>query len=182
MPAVRTPSQLERLNPRAFRLQRTDSAWWHWLVNGIAASPALSRDARLRLLRRAGIQIGNAIVEGGCYFFGSDIAIGDHAMINHRAYFDTRAHIEIGPGAGIATDALIYTSTHDLGPEHKRWGAYRTAPVTIGAGAWVGLRAVILPGVTVGDGAIVAAGAVVTEDVEPNCLYAGVPARKVREL
>ncbi|HET8673562.1 MAG TPA: DapH/DapD/GlmU-related protein [Thermoleophilaceae bacterium] len=176
------PSQFERLDPRAFRLQRTDSAWWHWLVNGVAASPALSRERRRHLLRLGGLEVENAIVEGGCYFFSSDIAIRDHAMINHRVYFDTRAHIELAEGAGVATDAMIYTSTHDLGPEHKRWGAYRTAPVTIGPGAWIGLRALVLPGVTVGAGAIVGAGAVVTGDVEPNCLYAGVPARKIREL
>jgi maltose O-acetyltransferase len=103
-------------------------------------------------------------------------------MINHRAYFDTRAHIEIGPGAGIATDVMLCTSTHDMGPEHKRWGAYRTAPISVGAGAWVGIRAVVLPGVTIGDGAVVAAGAVVTGDVEPNTVYAGIPAKRIREL
>ena len=137
-------------------------------MNVAAASPALDRRTRVRLLRLGGMRVDNAIVEGGCYFFGADIAIGDGAMINHRAYFDTRAHIEIGPGAGIATDVMLCTSTHDMGPEHKRWGAYRTAPISVGAGAWVGIRAVVLPGVTIGDGAVVAAGAVVTGDVEPN--------------
>jgi maltose O-acetyltransferase len=179
---VRTPSLRQRLDPRAFELRRVDSAWWHWLVNGAAASLAVDRRTRLRLLRLAGIEVGNAIVEGGCFFFGADITIGDHSMINHRAYFDTRAHIELGPGTGIATDVMLCTSTHDMGPEHKRWGAYRTAPITVGAGAWLGVRAVVLPGVTIGDGAVVAAGAVVTGDVEPNSIYAGIPARRIREL
>jgi maltose O-acetyltransferase len=179
---MQSPSLRQRLDPRAFALGRVDSAWWHWLVNVAAASPALDRGTRVRLLRLGGMQVGNAIVEGGCYFFGADIAIGDGTMINHRAYFDTRAHIEIGPGAGIATDVMLCTSTHDMGPEHKRWGTYRTAPISVGAGAWVGIRAVVLPGVTIGDGAVVAAGAVVTGDVEPNTVYAGIPAKRIREL
>jgi maltose O-acetyltransferase len=179
---MQSPSLRQRLDPRSFSLGRIDSAWWHWLVNVVAASPALDRRTRLRLLRRGGIEVRNAIVEGGCFFFGSDIAIGDHSMINHRAYFDTRAHIELGSGVGIATDVMLCTSTHDLGPEHKRWGAYKTAPITIGAGAWIGVRAVVLPGVTIGEGAIVAAGAVVTADVEPNAVYGGVPAKRIRSL
>jgi maltose O-acetyltransferase len=179
---VQSPSLRQRLDPRAFALERVDSAWWHWLVNVAAASPALDRRTRLRLLRRAGIEVRDAIVEGGCFFFGSDVTIGDHSMINHRVYFDTRAHIELGRGCGIAADVMLCTSTHDIGPEHKRWGDYKTAPITIGSGVWIGIRAVVLPGVTIGDGAVVAAGAVVTADVEPNALYGGVPARRIREL
>jgi maltose O-acetyltransferase len=179
---VASPTLRRRLDPRSFELERIDSAWWHWLVNVAAASPALDRRTRLRLLRRGGVDVENAIVEGGCFFFSSDITIGDYSMINHRAYFDTRAHIELGRGAGIATDVMLCTSTHDLGPEHKRWGAYKSAPITIGAGAWIGVRAVVLPGVTVGDGAVVAAGAIVTADLEPNGVYAGIPAKRIRDL
>jgi maltose O-acetyltransferase len=179
---VDSPSLRQRLDPRAFELRRIDSAWWHWLVNGIAASPALDRRTRLRLLRLAGIEVVNAIVEGGCFFFGADIAIGDHTMINQGCHFDTRARIEIGAGAGIASEVMLCTSTHDIGAAEKRWGAYRTAPISVGAGAWLGSRALVLPGVTIGGGAVVAAGAVVTSDVEPNALYAGVPARRVRDL
>lgn len=55
-------------------------------------------------------------------------------------------------------------------------------PITVGDGCWIGARAVILPGVTIGDGCVIAAGAVVSKDCAPNGMYAGVPARRIREL
>jgi maltose O-acetyltransferase len=179
---VESPSLSQRLDPRAFALGRVDSAWWHWLVNGVAASAALDRRTRVRLLRLGGIDVRNAIVEGGCFFFGSDLAIGDHSMINHGCHFDTRAHIELGEAVGIASEVMLCTSTHDLGPSQKRWGAYKTAPITVGPGTWLGIRAVVLPGVTIGEGVMVAAGAVVIGDLEPNGVYAGIPAKRIRDL
>src|SRR5436190_8995347 len=130
-----SPTLRQRLDPRAFRLERIDSAWWHWLVNAAAGTPALDRRTRVRLLRLGGIDVNNAIVEGGCFFFSSDVTIGDYSMINHRVYFDSRAHIEIGRGAALAPEVMLCTSGHELGPAEKRWGTYTTAPITIGAGA-----------------------------------------------
>jgi acetyltransferase-like isoleucine patch superfamily enzyme len=69
-----------------------------------------------------------------------------------------------------------------MGSRERRYAGLEALPVTIGAGVWVGARAMIMPGVTIGDGAVIAAGAVVTKDVPPNTLVAGVPARIVREL
>ncbi|HEY1595246.1 MAG TPA: acyltransferase [Thermoleophilaceae bacterium] len=177
-----SPSLTRRLDPRAFSLQRIDSAWWHWVVNTVAGSPALDRRTRLRLLRLGGIDVQNAIVEGGCFFFSSDMTIGDHSMINHGCHFDTRAHIELGEAVGIASEVMLCTSTHDLGPSSKRWGAYRTAPITVGPGTWLGIRTIILPGVTIGEGVMVAAGAVVIGDLESNGVYAGIPAKRIRDL
>jgi acetyltransferase-like isoleucine patch superfamily enzyme len=110
------------------------------------------------------------------------MAIGDHSMINHGCHFDTRAHIELGEAVGIASEVMLCTSTHDLGPSEKRWGAYKTAPITVGRGTWLGIRAVVLPGVTIGEGVMVAAGAVVIGDLEPNGVYAGIPAKRIRDL
>jgi maltose O-acetyltransferase len=179
---VTSPTLPQRFDPRAFSLQRIDSAWWHWTVNTVAGSPALDRRTRLRLLRLGGIDVRNAIVEGGCFFFSSDMTIGDHSMINHGCHFDTRAHIELGEAVGIASEVMLCTSTHDLGPSEKRWGAYKTAPITVGRGTWLGIRAVVLPGVTIGEGVMVAAGAVVIGDLEPNGVYAGIPAKRIRDL
>ena len=118
----------------------------------------------------------------GCYFFGADVTIGEESWINHRCYFDTRAHVEIGRSCDVGMEVMFCTSTHDVGPALKRAGRYRTAPITVGDGSWIGSRAVVLPGVTIGEGCIVGAGAVVNRDCEPHGMYAGVPARRVREL
>ena len=69
-----------------------------------------------------------------------------------------------------------------MGDPECRAGAHLARPIRIESGAWIGARSTILPGVTVGHGAVVAAGAVVTRDVEPNTLVAGVPARVLRSL
>lgn len=172
----------ERLDPRGFRRRNIDSAWWHWLVNDLAASPALDRRTRARILSRAGIDVGTAIVESGCFFFAANVSLGEYAVINHRCYFDSKDQITIGPRAGLAMETMLFTSDHELGDEAKRWAAFKTAPIVIGAGSWLGVRAMVLPGVTIGDGCIVAAGAVVTRDLEPNGLYAGVPAKRIRDL
>jgi maltose O-acetyltransferase len=179
---MRMPSTRERLDPRRFGLRRTDSAWWHWMVNDVAASPAFSRSARARLLSAAGFEVGTAIVEAGCHFFSANIGLGDWCVINSHCYIDNRDRVELGARSGLAHGVMIFTSTHEMGDAEKRYGAYRTEPVSIGAGTWVGARATILPGVTVAPGCIIAAGAVVTRDTEPNGLYAGVPAKRKRDL
>jgi acetyltransferase-like isoleucine patch superfamily enzyme len=69
-----------------------------------------------------------------------------------------------------------------MGPPDRRVGAYIEAPIVIEDGVWVGSRATVLAGVTVGRGCTIAAGAVVREDCAPNGFYAGIPARRVRDL
>lgn len=81
----------------------------------------------------------------------------------------------------IGPNVDIYTVNHPLDKEGRRH--YHTAlPVTIGNDVWIGGKATILPGVTIGDNVVVAAGAVVTKDVPANTIVAGVPARVIKEL
>lgn len=174
--------RFERLNPQLFRERHPDSALWHWLVNGVAASPAWSPEVRARLLRRGGIDVHTSQIQSGCFFFSTQIEFGEYVWINHRAYFDTRDWIRIGDRTAFGMEVTVVTSTHEPGDHDNRRGPYRTAPVTIGAGCWIGTRAMIMPGVTIADGVTVAAGAVVTRDCEPDGLYAGVPAKRVRDL
>ncbi|WP_081357668.1 acyltransferase [Neomoorella thermoacetica] len=79
-------------------------------------------------------------------------------------------------------EVMICTSTHVIGEKNKRAGESKNLPVIIGDGCWIGTRAVILPGVKIGEGCIIAAGAVVTKDCESNGLYAGVPAKRIKNL
>jgi acetyltransferase-like isoleucine patch superfamily enzyme len=77
---------------------------------------------------------------------------------------------------------MLCTSGHRIGSAERRAGVYVADPIAIGDGSWIGTRAVLLGGVTVGAGCMVAAGAVVVADCQPNGLYAGTPARRVRDL
>jgi acetyltransferase-like isoleucine patch superfamily enzyme len=163
---------------------------------------ALMRRAIWRALTRSfgdGVRVGRAVVcmHPETFSIGRGVFIGDQAMIQGRfdgscvigdqvwigpqSYFDARDlviedHVGWGPGAkvlgsqhtGIPTDVPIVRTDLEI------------KPVRIGAWADIGVNAVILPGVTVGQGAIVGAGAVVTEDVAPFTIVAGVPARLLR--
>ena len=81
----------------------------------------------------------------------------------------------------IGHQVLIITTTHELGPREHRAGSALRNPVKIEDGAWIGSRCVILPGVTVGAGAIVEPGSVVNKDVAPNTSVRGIPAKVVQE-
>lgn len=108
--------------------------------------------------------------------------IGQGTFVNYGCMFNTTAPITLGQNCDIGMNVLFVTSSHELGPAERRAGAATADPIEIGDGTWIGANAVILPGVTVGAGCVIAAGAVVVRDCDANGLYAGVPARKVRSL
>jgi len=155
---------------------------WALAVNGLAASPLVSEDARHAIYRRCGLELGAVRILPHCYFHSADLRIADNAILNHGVHIENTARVEIGVGTGLAIFATILTSNHEIGPSHGRPGAWFREPVTIGAGCWIGARSVILPGVTIGDGCIIAAGAIVRRNCEADGLYAGVPARRVKDL
>lgn len=157
------------------------------LLLGVAAAlpvGSLNR-MRTRLIRLAGISVGTGSVVGGpLTVTGSprDVHIGRDCWINTGCLLDASSTVTIGNGVSIAHDVLILTNTHAIGPAERRAGPLESRPVSIGDGCWLGARSIVLPGVTVGSGAIVAAGAVVNRDVAPNTLVAGLPAVVVRTL
>lgn len=145
----------------------------------LSASSLLPRKVRWLLLRACGLDVSWNIREG-CHFGSRHIAIGRGTFVNLGCMFD--GHVRIGERCAIGMEAAFISSTHELGDHWRRAGALSFHPITIGDGCWIGSRAMILPGVTIGDGAVVAAGSVVREDCQPDTLYAGVPARAIRDL
>lgn len=110
---------------------------------------------------------------------GAVVEIGDEAGINYGVEIYAAKSIKMGENAMIGDLVTIYdTDFHriDEGSEP------RVAPITIGDNVWIGRAAMVLPGVTIGDHSIVAAGAVVTKDIPPRSIVAGNPARIVREV
>jgi acetyltransferase-like isoleucine patch superfamily enzyme len=117
---------------------------------------------------------------GGAY---DRLRIGKGAIIGTHVTINLDEEVIIGPDVSISPHVRIYTATHMLGPGSRRMIPSVVAkPVTIEGGTWIGIGAMILPGVTVGRGSVVAAGAVVTRDVPPNSFVEGNPARVAREL
>lgn len=111
---------------------------------------------------------------------GKNIHIGKQVFINMGCKFQDQGGIFIEDGALIGHNVVLATLNHSMRPERR--GDMLPAPIHIGKRVWIGSNAAVLPGVTIGDGAIVAAGAVVTRDVPENTIVGGVPARVLRHL
>lgn len=112
--------------------------------------------------------------------FGKNISVGKNVFINAGCKFQDQGGILIDDGALIGHNVVLATLNHDFHP-NKRANMV-PAPIKIGKNVWVGSNTTIVPGVSIGDGSIIAAGAVVTKDVPENVVAAGVPAKIIRKL
>jgi acetyltransferase-like isoleucine patch superfamily enzyme len=113
--------------------------------------------------------------------YGLNITIGKAVFIGYNCIFTGHGAIDISDEVMVASKVNLVTAGHPVEPAKRR--TYITAePITVGRNVWIGAAATILPGVNIGSDAVVAAGAVVTNDVPPATLVAGVPARIIRQL
>lgn len=112
--------------------------------------------------------------------FGCNIHIGRNVFINSCCCFQDQGGIFIGDGTQIGCRAVLAAVGHDLDPEKR--GNNLPAPLHIGKNVWIGSGAILLPGVSVGDDAVIAAGAVVTKDVPAGTVVGGVPAKILRTI
>ncbi len=128
----------------------------------------------------AGVKIGKGthIHMGTQFFYPLGVSIGSGCVIGQNAFLDGRDKLTIGNYVDIASDVMIYNSEHDINDEDFKAVC---APVKIGDYVFIGPRAIILPGVSIGCGAVIAAGAVVTRDVGEFAVVGGVPAQVIGE-
>lgn len=112
--------------------------------------------------------------------FGKNITIGKDVFINSGCHFQDQGGITLGDGALIGHNVVLATINHGLAPSENRKNHY--APIKIGSHVWIGSNATVLPGVTVGDWAVIAAGAVVTKDVPAMSVVGGVPAKILKSV
>lgn len=136
---------------------------------------------RLSYYRRAlkmKIGQGTSIHWRTAFFAPSGVSVGRNTIVGNDCFLDGRRLISIGSNVNISGHVQIFTLEHD--PDSPSF-AVQGGPVVIHDRAYVATRATLLPGVTIGEGAVVAAGAVVTRDVEPFSIVGGVPARQIGE-
>ena len=157
--------------------------WRDVVLNSILASSLVPPRVRSWSLRKYGMEIGDRVYVSPRVWFGSKrVALGDGTFVNYGCRFNTTAPISIGERCAIGMDVVFITASHEIGPHERRAGVETAAPITVGSGVWIGARAVLLPGVTIGDGVVIASGAVVTRDCAQDGVYGGVPARRIRDL
>ena len=113
---------------------------------------------------------------------GGNIYVGKNFLTNYNVTILDVAPVRIGDYVMIGPNTLITTVNHPLSPLGRRKHLAVAKPVSIGSDVWIGGNATILPGVTIGNNVVIAAGAVVTKDIPDNCVAAGVPARVIREI
>jgi len=158
------------------------------LCNLLLALLPPSRMFALRnfLLNISRIQVGrNVKFCGRGWIFGRGcLHIGAETWLSPGVVIHTHvdADIRIGDRCDIGHGVEFIPGSHDIGNSLRRAGSGTAKPITVGNGCWIGAKSIILGGVNIGEGCIVAAGAVVTQNVPPNCLIAGVPARIKRQL
>lgn len=111
---------------------------------------------------------------------GKNILFGKRVFVNSGCKFQDQGGVTIGDDVLIGHNCVIATLNHNQAPDQR--GNLIPSPVRIGNKVWIGANATILPGVTIGDGAIIAAGAVVTKDVAPMTIVGGVPAKFIKNL
>ena len=114
--------------------------------------------------------------------YGYNIHLGKQFYANHGCVILDGALVTIGDDVMLAPGVLISTATHPLNAEKRKKGIESAHPITIGNGVWIGMGAKILPGVTIGDNAVIAAGAVVNKNVLANTVAGGVPATFIKQI
>ncbi|MBO6556987.1 MAG: acyltransferase [Pseudomonadales bacterium] len=137
------------------------------------------------LYRLAGITIGeNTRICSSCTFLGSgSLHIGKDCWLGHQSLIISGSSVIIGDRVDIAPMVYIGTGSHEIDKlDARAAGSGTNQNIQIHDGVWLGAKSAILPGVTIGTNSVVAAGAIVTEDVPDHSLVAGIPARVVRKL
>lgn len=129
--------------------------------------------------RVLGYQIGRASsIHMGIFFTGTQIKIGDNVVINRSCYLDGRIGIEIGDNVSISPKVYLVSMEHD--PDSPTFDT-RGKKIVIENDVWIGARVVVCPSVTIHNGAVIGAGAVVVNDILPYQIAVGNPARPIRE-
>jgi acetyltransferase-like isoleucine patch superfamily enzyme len=150
-----------------------------YLYNSFVTSIPVYWIRHLYLKKILGLDLGHgSSIHMGCFITGRGVSVGSGTVVNRKVHLDGRGTLIIGNNVSISPEAYVLTMTHEVNSADFAGVKKTTCIEDYG---WIGVRAIILPGVRIGKGAVVGAGAVVTRDVAPFTIVAGSPARKIGE-
>ncbi len=148
-----------------------------------ALPPAASEGERAELLARLFCIPTNVYITPPFFCdYGTNIRFGENVYFNFNCVILDVAQVTIGSNTLFGPMVQIYTATHPMDVATRKTGLESGRPITIGNDVWVGGGAIICPSVTIGDGAVIGAGSVVTRDIPANVFAAGNPCRVIREV
>lgn len=162
-------------DPELVHDQMAAAEWMHRFNASLAASPT-ERDALLRE-QLAEVGAGSTIRPPFHCDYGYNIRLGAGVFLNFNCVILDVVEVVIGDGAQIGPAVQILTADHPRDPAERAAGLEWGRPIRIGRNVWIGGGAIVLPGVTVGDDAVIGAGSVVTRDIPPQAIVVGNPAR-----
>lgn len=150
--------------------------------------PRGNGELRANLLRRLGFQVGEGTKVNGVLRISGPrglvprLRVGAGCTLEPECTLDLSELLTIGDRVTLEPGVMILTSTHELDFPKHRAGKVIVNPVSVGDGAWLRARSIVLPGVKIGEGAVVEVGAVVNKDVEPHTRVGGIPAVKLEAM
>ncbi|KIX90698.1 hypothetical protein TP70_06140 [Staphylococcus microti] len=122
-------------------------------------------------------------IEPTIYFdYGTNISVGDNFYVNANSTWLDAATITIGNNVKIGPNVQLITINHPLDPDERRTGIEYAAPIVVEDDVWIGAGVIILPGITIGQGATIAAGSIVTKNVPARTVVGGNPAKMIKQL
>jgi maltose O-acetyltransferase len=157
---------------------------WDVLLNRLFASRLWPEGQRWRLYRLAGFDFERCSVAANAWLspFRPPIHVGAGSYINHGLVVLDASAVTIGERCTLGPQVMLAGSSHEPGPPGQRAGRRSLGAITVGDGCWLGARVIVLPDTVIGPGVVVAAGSVAKGTLEPNGLYAGIPATRRRDL
>ena len=152
------------------------SIFWEVIIINELVQLILSNTVRIFFYKRTGMKVGkNTRIFRKCYLQKlNGIRIGNNCVIGFFCRLNGKGLLTIGDNVNISSETIIESGSHDFVTFESLF-----KPITIKDNVWIGTRAMILQGVTIGEGAVVAAGSVVTRNIPPFAIVAGVPARVI---
>jgi maltose O-acetyltransferase len=156
------------------------------IVSWMASTPLMTTKLRMAIYRYMGVNLHTtAVLTSGVYLGSNKLTMLNNSFVNHGCFLDGSDYITLGSNVRLGPHVKILTGTHTYAHDVIRRGPGSISisnPVVIERGVWVGIGAIILPGVVIREGCVIGAGSVVIKSTQPNGLYAGNPARRIKDL
>lgn len=155
--------------------------WWNFFVNGLLRSYLMPVGIRRFILNCMGAKVKGA-VHGHCTILTNKLKLAENSFINRNCFIDNNADLNIGKNCAVGYNVVFITSNHTISCGERRGGKLSPIPIVVHDGCWIGANCTILPGSVIEKGCVIAAGSVVKGVLKSNRLYAGVPAKEIRQL